>query len=79
MNDLLWFYLKYESCIKSLIQKCFKTTQTELSDNVAIFKGSEAFNYEFNLKNLLDRQRLSNFETEQFEQNKNISYKDFNQ
>ena len=59
----VWFYLKYESSFKSLLQKCFKTNKREFDDNMAIFKGSKAFDFEFNFRNVLDRMRLSNFES----------------
>ena len=45
---------------------------------MALIKGEEAFNYEFNFKNILNLQRLSNFETQQLYHNKIISYDKFN-
>ena len=77
MLNLTWFYIKYESSLKCLIQFCFKPTKKEENDNQAIIKGAEAFDFEFNYKNIVERMRLSNFETLQHENKNNVNYQNF--
>lgn len=74
LAKLSWFYLKYESCLKTIIQKFSKTTRSDYNQNIAIFKGTEKYNSEMNFRIILDRIRLSNYESNQLDTKKAVCY-----
>lgn len=77
MSHATWFYMKYVSSLSCIFQVCSKPTKQDENDNQAIVKAQQAHDFEFNYKNIVERMRLSNFETIQHEYNNNVNYNDF--
>lgn len=67
--NLAWYYVRYESCVSMLLDISFgllriKQPDVEYVEQLVFDKGSETLDEDFNFTNLIERQRLSNFETE---------------
>lgn len=71
-----WFYIKNESNLKFLFC-CFKNSASEEKEKKIIARGSSQLKEDFNYKNVVDRLRLSQFETSKLIRKNLIQYIDF--
>ena len=62
--NLTQFYLRNVSKLRFLCC-CMKRSIKELTEKKIIDRGSEELSYDFNYKNVIDRVRLCQFETDQ--------------
>lgn len=74
--SLTQFYFRNESYLRFIIC-CIKRTEKERNEKKLIDKGSEQLEEEFNYKNLIDRLRLCQYETNKMVKKNVISYLDF--
>lgn len=74
--NLTQFYFRNESPFRILCC-CIKRSVKELSEKKLIDRGTVELEQDFNYKNVIDRMRLCQFETDQMNNNQMLNYDDF--